>query len=130
MLIRDGRVERVGARREIEAALDPDTEVVDAGGRIVMPGFVDAHTHPVFAGNRADEFEQRIAGRSYREIAAEGGGIRSTVRRTRAASENDLLAAASKYAQWFLRNGTTTIEAKSGYGLSLDDECKLLRVIA
>jgi len=130
MLIRDGRVERVGTRREIEALLAPDTEVVDAGGRIVMPGFVDAHTHPVFAGNRADEFEQRIAGRSYQEIAAQGGGIRSTVRRTRAASEDDLLAAASIYAQWFLRNGTTTIEAKSGYGLSLDDECKLLRVIA
>jgi imidazolonepropionase len=130
MLIRDGRVRRVGTRREIEASLGPDTEVVDAGGRIVTPGFVDAHTHPVFAGNRADEFEKRVAGQTYQEIAAEGGGIRSTVRRTRAASEDDLLAAASKYAQWFLRNGTTTIEAKSGYGLSLDDECKLLRVIA
>lgn len=130
MLVRDGRIERVGTRPEIEALLGPDTEVVDACGRIVMPGFVDAHTHPVFAGNRADEFEQRVAGQTYQEIAAEGGGIRSTVRRTRAASEDDLLAAASKYAQWFLRNGTTTIEAKSGYGLSLDDECKLLRVIA
>jgi imidazolonepropionase len=130
MLIRDGRVERVGTRREIEASPEANTEIVDAGGRIVIPGFVDAHTHPVFAGNRADEFEQRIAGRSYQEIATEGGGIRSTVRRTRAASEEDLLAAASKYTQWFLRNGTTTIEAKSGYGLSLDDECKLLRVIA
>lgn len=130
MLIRDGRVDRVGTRREIEAAIEPDTEVVDAGGRIVMPGFVDAHTHPVFAGNRADEFEKRISGKTYQEIAAEGGGIRSTVRRTRAASEDDLLGAAEKYAQWFLRNGTTTIEAKSGYGLSLDDESKLLRVIA
>jgi imidazolonepropionase len=130
MLIRDGCIERVAPRREIEALLEAGTEVVDAGGRIVMPGFVDAHTHPVFAGNRADEFEKRITGKTYQEIAAEGGGIRSTVRHTRAASEDDLLATASKYVQWFLRNGTTTIEAKSGYGLSLDDECKLLRVIA
>jgi imidazolonepropionase len=95
-----------------------------------MPGFVDAHTHPVFAGNRADEFEQRVAGSSYQEIAAAGGGIRSTVRRTRAATEDDLVETASRYGQWFLRNGTTTIEAKSGYGLSLADELKLLRVIA
>ena len=96
----------------------------------VMPGFVDAHTHPVFAGNRADEFEKRSEGSTYQEIAAAGGGIRSTVRRTRAASEDDLLQATSHYVQWFLRNGTTTIEAKSGYGLSLEDELKLLRVIA
>ena len=95
-----------------------------------MPGFVDAHTHPVFAGNRADEFEKRSEGATYQEIAAAGGGIRSTVRRTRAASEDELLAAASRYSEWFLRNGTTTIEAKSGYGLSLDDELKLLRVIS
>src|SRR5881394_4059151 len=113
MLIRDGRVERVGARREIEAALDPDTEVVDAGGRVVMPGFVDAHAHPVFAGNRADEFERRAAGASYQEIAAAGGGIRSTVRRTREASEDELLASALRREEWFLRTGTTMVEAKS-----------------
>ena len=128
MLIRDGRVERVGPRREIE--MDAATQVIDAGGRVVMPGFVDAHTHPVFAGNRADEFEKRAEGASDPEIAAAGGGIRSTVRRTRAASEAELLAAASRHADWFLRNGTTTIEAKSGYGLSVSDELKLLRVIA
>lgn len=104
-------------------------DVVDAGGRLVMPGFVDAHTHPVFAGNRADEFELRISGTSYAELAARGGGIRSTVRRTRASSEQQLFESAKGHARWFLRCGTTTIEAKSGYGLSLTEELKLLRVI-
>src|SRR5438477_5363867 len=91
LLIREDRIERIGSRREIEAGLDAGTEIVDAGGRIVTPGFVDAHTHPVFAGNRADEFGQRVAGSSYQQIAATGGGIRSTVRRTRAATEDDLV---------------------------------------
>jgi len=130
MLVRDGRIERVGSRQEIERAAGGDIEVIDAGGRIVMPGFVDAHTHPVFAGTRADEFEERMQGTTYAEIAARGGGIRSTVRNTRAASEEDLLAAARRYRGWFLRGGTTTVEAKSGYGLSLDAECKMLRVVA
>src|SRR5438045_1982502 len=94
-----------------------------------MPGFVDAHTHPVFAGNRADEFEQRAAGATYAEIAARGGGIRSTVRKTRAATEGALLDAGHRYTEWFLRGGTTTIEAKSGYGLSLEAETTILRVI-
>jgi len=127
MLIRDGRIEKVGPRAEI--AIDLDTEIIDAGGRVVMAGFVDAHTHPVFAGNRADEFEKRAEGATYQEIAAAGGGIRSTVRKTRAAGEDALVSAASRYVTWFLRNGTTTIEAKSGYGLSIDDELKLLRAI-
>src|SRR5579872_768 len=126
MLIRDGRIAEVGPR----VTIDRNTEVIDAGGRVVMPGFVDAHTHPVFAGNRADEFEKRAEGATYQEIAAAGGGIRSTVRKTRAATEDQLLAAADRYTDWFLRNGTTTIEAKSGYGLSLDDELKLLRTIS
>ena len=129
MLIRDGRIVAVEARAAIEAQLAGDAEIVDAGGRIVLPGFVDAHTHPVFAGNRADEFEQRIEGATYAEIAGRGGGIRSTVRRTRAASEDELLAAARRYREWFLRGGTTTIEAKSGYGLSVEAELKILRVI-
>src|SRR5256885_4710416 len=94
-----------------------------------MPGFVDAHTHPVFAGIRANEFEQRASGASYREIAARGGGIRSTVRATRNASLNDLVKVGKRYADWFLRNGTTTVEAKSGYGLTLEDELKILRAI-
>src|SRR5258708_29994651 len=94
-----------------------------------MPGFVDAHTHPVFAGLRANEFEQRAGGASYREIAARGGGIRATVIATRNASLSDLIKAGKRYAEWFLRCGTTTVEAKSGYGLTIEDELKILRAI-
>jgi len=124
-----GRIEAVGRRREIEALIDSECEVIDAGRRVVMPGFVDAHTHPVFAGNRANEFEQRTAGATYREIARGGGGIRATVRATRNASQNDLVKAGKRYGEWFLRCGTTTVEAKSGYGLTLEDELKILRAI-
>lgn len=123
----DGKITAIGKRAEI--AIPKDAEVVDAGGRIVLPGFVDAHTHPVFAGTRADEYEQRVQGVTYAEIAAKGGGIRATVRRTREASEAELAARAARYTEWFLRGGTTTIEAKSGYGLSLESELKILRVI-
>jgi imidazolonepropionase len=125
MMVRDGLITYAGPRCKI----DSDVEIIDAGHKLVMPGFVDAHTHPVFAGNRADEFEKRSSGVTYQEISAAGGGIRSTVRKTRAATEDELFAAASRYTQWFLRGGTTTIEAKSGYGLTLDDEMKMLRVI-
>ncbi|MFL6283097.1 MAG: imidazolonepropionase [Pyrinomonadaceae bacterium] len=129
MLVRGRRIERVGTRAEIESLMDGSCEVFDAGARVVAPGFVDAHAHPVFAGNRADEFEQRAAGATYQEIAARGGGIRSTVRRTRAATEEELLAAALRREEWFLRTGTTTVEAKSGYGLTTEDELKMLRVV-
>ncbi len=129
MLVRDGRIEAVGARSDIEGHLNHDMQVIDAGGRVVTPGFVDAHTHLVFAGNRADEFEMRCSGITYQEIARQGGGIRSTVRRTRDASESDLLATSQKHALWLLRGGTTTIEAKSGYGLTVEAEMKILRVV-
>src|ERR1051325_11588061 len=86
MLVRGGRIAKVGARSEIEPLIESDCEIVDAGGRVVMPGFVDAHAHPVFAGTRADEYEQRAAGATYQEISERGGGIRSTVQRTRAAT--------------------------------------------
>jgi imidazolonepropionase len=129
MLVRGGLIEAVGRRREIEGLIKGDCEIVDAGRRVIMPGFVDAHTHPVFAGIRANEFEQRASGATYREIAARGGGIRSTVRATRTASLTDLVKAGKRYAQWFLRCGTTTIEAKSGYGLTVEDELKILRAI-
>ena len=129
LLVRGEHLEAVGRRREIENLISAECEVVDAGRRVVMPGFVDAHTHPVFAGMRANEFEQRASGATYREIAARGGGIRSTVRVTRNASQNDLVKAGKRYADWFLRTGTTTVEAKSGYGLTIEDELKLLRAI-
>ncbi len=129
LFVRDGLIERVGTNDETEALIDADTEVVDAGGRLVLPGFVDAHTHPVFAGTRVDEFEERSKGATYQEIAARGGGIQSTVNRTRAATVDGLVATGRRYAQWFLRGGTTTVEAKSGYGLSLEDEVKILRAI-
>lgn len=129
MLVRSGRIAAVGTRAEIEALITPQVQILDAQQRVVLPGFVDAHTHPVFAGNRADEFERRASGASYQEIAAAGGGIRSTVRHTRAAAEDELVTIGKRYAQWFLRGGTTTIEAKSGYGLTVADEMKMLRAI-
>ena len=129
MLLRGGFVEATGTRAEIERQVSPETQIIDAGDRIVLPGFVDAHTHPVFAGTRADEFEERMQGVVYADIAARGGGILSTVRRTREASEASLLEAARRRRVWFARGGTTTVEAKSGYGLSLEAELKILRVI-
>ena len=129
MFVRDGIIEQVASRDEIELLIDGDTEIVDALGRVVLPGFVDAHTHPVFGGTRVDEFEERSKGATYEEIAARGGGIQSTVNATRAMYEEVLAYKSWTYADWFLRSGTTTIEAKSGYGLSLEDELKILRVI-
>src|ERR1051325_11226015 len=129
MLVHDGLIARVGTSAEIEGLIDAGVTVIDAGGRVLLPGFVDAHTHPVFAGTRVDEFEERSRGATYQEIAARGGGIQSTVNRTRAASVDELVATGRRYANWFLRGGTTTIEAKSGYGLSLEDELKILRAI-
>ena len=129
LLVRDGVIVAAGPSDAIEKQMPGDAEVVDATGRVVLPGFVDAHAHPVFAGNRLDEFEMRARGATYEEIAAGGGGIRSTVRQTRAATEDQLLAQAIKHAVWFIRCGTTTVEAKSGYGLSVEDEIKILRVV-
>jgi imidazolonepropionase len=129
LLIEDGRICAAGSYVELKDKFDSAT-VIDAAGRLVTPGFVDAHTHLVFAGNRAEEFEKRIGGASYQEIAAAGGGIQSTVAKTRAATEDDLLAQARKHRDWLLRGGTTTIEAKSGYGLDRKTELRILRVIA
>ena len=114
---------------DLKARIPADALMVDAGGCCVTPGFVDAHTHLVFAGNRAAEFEQRIAGATYQEIAAAGGGILRTVAMTRAASEDELLVTARRHRDWMLRGGTTTLEAKSGYGLDRETELKMLRVI-
>src|SRR5437773_5656496 len=128
MLVRDGKIESVGPSDEMEKNVG-DAEIVDARGRSVMPGFVDAHTHLVFAGNRLDDFERRARGETYQQIARAGGGIWSTVEKTRAASNAELLAQAKKHANWFLHCGTTTVEAKSGYGLTLESELKILRVL-
>ena len=128
MLVRDGRIDVVGPSSEIKKKAG-DAEVFDARGKLVLPGFVDAHTHLVFAGNRLDDFERRARGDTYEQIAKAGGGIWSTVEKTRAASEADLLMQAKKHADWFLRCGTTTVESKSGYGLSVEDELKILRVM-
>lgn len=125
LVIQEGQITWVG-----EAANAPHADQqLDFSSRIITPGLIDAHTHPVFGSHRAREFEKRCSGTTYQEIAASGGGIQSTVRATRAASENDLLEQAKKHAKWFLKNGTTTLEAKSGYGLSTEDELKILRVI-
>ena len=129
-VIENGRVVAAGAHAELRGLIDGETEVIDAGGRLVTPGFVDAHTHLVFAGNRASEFEKRIGGATYQEIAAAGGGIQSTVALTRAASEDQLLVETRKHRDWMLRGGTTTLEAKSGYGLNRDTELRMLRVLA
>ena len=128
MLIRDGKIDIVGSRTEIEKKAG-GAEIIDAHGKVVLPGFVDAHTHLVFVGSRLDDFERRTRGDTYEEIAKAGGGIWSTVETTRAASETDLLMQAKKHAGWFLRCGTTTVESKSGYGLSVEDELKILRVM-
>ncbi|PYI48602.1 MAG: imidazolonepropionase [Verrucomicrobia bacterium] len=128
MLIHDAKIDSVGPSDEIQRK-SRGAQIVDARGRVVLPGFVDAHTHLVFAGNRLDDFERRARGESYEQISKAGGGIWSTVEKTRAASEQDLLAQAKRHADWFLRCGTTTVEVKSGYGLTLEDELKILRVI-
>lgn len=129
VLARDGVMVAVGATSEVAPQAAAEALRIDASNCVVMPGFVDAHTHPVFAGTRENEYEMRAAGMTYQEISARGGGIRSTVRRTREASEDDLFELGKNHAQRLLEHGTTTIEAKSGYGLMVDDELKILRVI-
>ncbi|QHB71816.1 imidazolonepropionase [Stenotrophomonas sp. 364] len=121
-----GRIVHVGAAGT-EAHLQPGQRI-DCGGRWISPGLVDCHTHLVYAGNRGGEFEQRLQGVSYADIARAGGGIVSTVRATRAASEAELIAASLPRLDAMLAEGITTLEIKSGYGLSLDDETKQLRV--
>ncbi len=109
------------------AAERPAGEAIDGGGRLLTPALIDAHTHLIFAGDRAAEFEMRLKGASYEEIARAGGGILSTVAATRAASEDELVALALPRLDALLADGVGTVEIKSGYGLSVDDELKLLR---
>ena len=121
------KIEWIGPRAELPAADYP--QVHDLDGAWVTPGLIDCHTHTVFGGNRSGEFEQRLQGVSYAEIAAAGGGIASTVRATRAASEDELFASARQRLTCLLRDGVTSVEIKSGYGLDLDSERKILKVI-
>lgn len=129
--VADGRILAVGPRAEVRAAIDgePGAEL-DAGGRLVIPGFVDAHSHPVWAGSRAAEFEQRIAGASYVAIMEAGGGIASTVRATRAASDAALLADLLERLDALMAQGVTTLEAKTGYGLETGQELRQLALLA
>jgi imidazolonepropionase len=129
LLVEDGCICAVGTYAELRSIIPAKATVIDAQGCCVTPGFVDAHTHLIFAGNRAAEFEQRISGATYQQIAGSGGGILRTVALTRAASEDELLAVGRKHRDWMLRSGTTTIEAKSGYGLDHATELKMLRVL-
>jgi imidazolonepropionase len=128
---RHGRIVFVGSEAAFDASVHttPDAVVVDAGGGTVLPGFVDPHTHVVYAGDRREELRRRLAGATYAEIAAAGGGILSTVRATREASEDALVESARVRLAEMLQCGTTTAEAKSGYGLETAAELKMLRAI-
>jgi imidazolonepropionase len=128
VLCEDGRVSAVGHMRDL-GAVDGEVEELDGSGRSAVPGLVDCHTHACFAGDRADEFSRRAAGATYEELHAAGGGILSTVRATRAAGEDGLADALARHRTWMLAAGTTTFEAKSGYGLDRDTELAQLRVI-
>jgi imidazolonepropionase len=130
LLIEDGRVAAAGPWSELWKEIAEETPIIDAHQRLVTPGYVDAHTHLVFAGNRAAEFEKRIGGATYQEIAAAGGGIQSTVALTRLASEAELIKQTIQHRDWMLRGGTTTLEAKSGYGLNRETELAQLVVLA
>ena len=127
----NGHIVAVGETHEIreKVTLMPNAEVIDAKGMVVLPGFVDSHTHLVFAGSREQEFIQRAEGRTYLDILDAGGGIISTVRATREATEAQLVALGMKHLDIMMCYGTTTVEIKSGYGLSVEEELKTLRVI-
>ncbi|HEX2642185.1 MAG TPA: imidazolonepropionase [Thermoanaerobaculia bacterium] len=131
VLCRDGRIAFVGSpdeRRRLFGEL-PDVERLDGRSGTLVPGFVDPHTHLPWAGSREEEFAARLAGKTYQEIAAAGGGILSSVSSTRRASPEELVANVHRRLDWMLFSGTTTAEAKSGYGLTLEDELKQLRAI-
>ncbi len=133
ILISDGKFAFAGGEKELfkfmkNSGFDA-VEEIDAAGKVVMPGFVDSHTHFVFAGSREGEYEMRLAGKTYQEIAVAGGGIMNTVSSVRSASESDLILHAQKTLKNFFVSGTTTLEGKSGYGLGKDSELKMLYVL-
>ena len=129
LLIRDGMIAAVGTRREIESLPESrSAEKLDVAGRVVLPGFVDSHTHLIHAASRAEEYELKIAGASYEEIARKGGGILNSVKKLRAATGEALKKRAHAALREFAAHGTTTLEAKSGYGLNVASELKILRL--
>ncbi|MEN3038526.1 MAG: imidazolonepropionase, partial [Candidatus Kryptonium sp.] len=129
ILIKDGKIEWVGRAIDFNFGLyGGEIEIIDATNKVVLPGFVDSHTHLVFAGTRENEFDLRIKGFTYQQIAEMGGGILNTVKKTREATKDELFKIAHAYALKALSYGTTTIEIKSGYGLNLEDEIKILEV--
>lgn len=127
--IAGGRIVAVGTGTQVRSRVRGAARRIDARGKAVLPGFVDAHTHVVFAGDRVAEFERRLQGATYQEIMAAGGGIMSTVRATRAATEDELISESAPRLATMLAHGTTTVEAKTGYGLTTADELKMLRAI-
>jgi imidazolonepropionase len=130
LLVRDDRIVAIGTRRRIERLRESKrAEKLDLGGRVVLPGFVDSHTHLIFPESRAAEYEQRIAGKTYEQIARAGGGIRSTVQGLRRTSKNTLMDRARADLREFAAHGTTTLEAKSGYGLDWPSELKILDIL-
>jgi imidazolonepropionase len=129
VLCEDGRIAAVGSMRDL-GPLDGDVEELDGSGLCAIPGLVDCHTHACFAGDRVEEFSLRAAGATYEELHAAGGGILSTIRATRAAPEDELADIVRRHRGWMLHAGTTTFEAKSGYGLDRDTELAQLRVIS
>ena len=129
LLVRDGLIAAVGTRAEVEKLPEARTaEKIDLGGRVALPGFVDAHTHLIHAASRAEEYELKIAGASYDEIARKGGGILNSVKRLRATTSEALKKRAHAALKQFAAYGTTTLEAKSGYGLDVTSELKILRL--
>jgi len=128
LAIRDGKIAAVGKTPEITKQFKAEN-IINAKGKTVLPGFVDPHTHLVFTGSRESEFQMRIEGASYMEILSSGGGILKTVRETRRASLEKLVESSLKTLDVMLEHGTTTVEAKSGYGLTSKDELKILEVI-
>jgi imidazolonepropionase len=130
LVVHDDRIVAVGSRRRIESARRTRrAEKLDLGGRVVLPGFVDSHTHLIFPSSRAAEYEQRISGAGYEQIAKSGGGIRSSVQALRRAPAKELKLRAMTDLEQFARHGTTTIEAKSGYGLDWKSELKILNIL-
>jgi imidazolonepropionase len=130
LAIREGRIAWVGRTDELPPQEAGNAEIIDASGKTVLPGFIDSHTHLIFAGSREAEFEQRLQGRTYQEIAASGGGINATVTKVRQSAREQLKAEARARLTRLLKFGVTTVEVKSGYGLSYADEIKCLEVVA